>query len=67
MVEEKIPKHIAFIPDGNRTWARINNIPYKEAYEKGISKIGDILEWCMEKGIKTPCRCSVTGFFKGGI
>ncbi|MCK4319930.1 di-trans,poly-cis-decaprenylcistransferase, partial [Candidatus Micrarchaeota archaeon] len=50
--EEKIPKHIVFIPDGNRTWARVNNIPYKEAYEKGISKIGDILEWCMEKGIK---------------
>lgn len=46
------PKHIAFIPDGNRRWGELHNIPRKEAYEIGIRKISDILTWCREEGVK---------------
>ena len=46
------PAHIGFIPDGNRRWGELHNIPRKEAYETGIRKISDILTWCREEGIK---------------
>ncbi|MEM4335662.1 MAG: polyprenyl diphosphate synthase [Candidatus Anstonellales archaeon] len=49
---KKIPRHIAIIPDGNRTWARKNNTSLEEAYEKGIRKIGDVAKWCRKHKIK---------------
>jgi len=45
MEENPIPRHIAFIPDGNRRWAAKNNKSLREAYEIGIRKSGDIVKW----------------------
>lgn len=46
-----IPSHIAFIPDGNRRWAKANHVPNSKAYSKGGMKFERILDWSMEKGI----------------
>ena len=48
----ELPNHIGIIPDGNRRYAREAGIPLKEAYEKGAEKLREILEWCLELGIK---------------
>lgn len=42
-----VPKHIALIPDGNRRWARQNNLPefagHRQAVEKTLPEIVDYL------------------------
>ncbi|MCD6227293.1 di-trans,poly-cis-decaprenylcistransferase [Candidatus Micrarchaeota archaeon] len=44
--------HIAIIPDGNRRWAKIHNLPVLEGHKKGISKLKDTLKWADEAGVK---------------
>ena len=43
---------LAIIPDGNRRYAKKHNLSYEEAYRKGIEKVFEVCNWCMEKGIK---------------
>ena len=38
--------------DGNIRWSKNNNISKKEAYKKGLDKIKEIAEICLEKKIK---------------
>jgi len=53
MEENAVPRHIAFIPDGNRRWAAKNNKNLKDAYETGIKKSGDIVKWISNiKGVE---------------
>jgi undecaprenyl diphosphate synthase len=44
--------HIAFIPDGNRRWAKKHNLPVIRGHEKGIDKMGQVLKWCQDEKIK---------------
>jgi tritrans,polycis-undecaprenyl-diphosphate synthase [geranylgeranyl-diphosphate specific] len=37
--------HVAIIPDGNRRYAKKENISLEEAYKKGIEKIKELLQW----------------------
>ncbi len=50
--EKGEPRHIAIIPDGNRTWARRRGVSLEKTYEKGIRKIGDVAKWCRRHRIK---------------
>lgn len=43
--------HIAFIPDGNRRWARKHGVSIFEAYERGVSKIHEIVDHIVENKI----------------
>lgn len=48
-----IPKHIAFIMDGNRRYAQKNNLKTKtDGHMKGFDKLVQILQWCIDIGIK---------------
>ncbi|KAG5679639.1 hypothetical protein PVAND_009196 [Polypedilum vanderplanki] len=47
-----IPKHIAFIMDGNRRWATNFNLNKSEGHEFGSEKLSKILKWCPKIGIK---------------
>lgn len=49
----KIPSHIAFIPDGNRRWAKEHELEALRGHETGIDKMGKVLQWCRDEGIKT--------------
>ena len=49
---DKLPNHIAFIPDGNRRWAKKHGLETIRGHEKGIDKMGQVLKWCQEKKIK---------------
>jgi len=47
-----IPKHVGIICDGNRRFARaLGEEPWK-GHEQGADKIQDVVEWCLEFGIK---------------
>jgi|WetSurMetagenome_2_1015567.scaffolds.fasta_scaffold124351_2 undecaprenyl diphosphate synthase len=52
MDEDKVPRHIAIIPDGNRRWSVQNGISRQEGYAIGIRKIGDVLKWCKARDVR---------------
>lgn len=47
-----MPKHVAIIMDGNRRYARMHGMDTIHGHIKGFEKIGEILQWCAEMGIK---------------
>lgn len=49
----KIPQSIGIIPDGNRRWARSRGLPTIEGHRKGVLKLKEVGDWCMEKGVST--------------
>jgi len=58
MLEKEIkngpmPNHIAFILDGNRRWALSQGFPKTAGYRWGASKAEEVLNWCLELGVKT--------------
>ncbi|GAB2734346.1 isoprenyl transferase [Arthrobacter bambusae] len=50
--QEKIPRHIGVMVDGNRRWARQFNAPTSEGHQAGADKIHEFLGWCQELGVK---------------
>ena len=49
--KNKLPKHIAFIVDGNRRWAEKNNLPKNEGHKKGSEVVFRVVEDCLQLGI----------------
>lgn len=47
------PKHIGFILDGNRRWARNKNLPTLLGHKMGYNKAKEVLDWCWEQDIQT--------------
>lgn len=47
-----LPTHIAFIPDGNRRWAKDHNLSTVEGHEAGFRRLNDIIKECVDLGIK---------------
>lgn len=52
MESELLPKHLGFIVDGNRRWARERGLPTLEGHRRGIDLVADIAEECHKKGVK---------------
>ncbi|SMN20289.1 similar to Saccharomyces cerevisiae YBR002C RER2 Cis-prenyltransferase involved in dolichol synthesis [Maudiozyma saulgeensis] len=48
-----VPRHVGFIMDGNRRWARKNDIEVKDGHEAGFHSMSRILELCYEAGVDT--------------
>jgi len=46
-----LPKHIAFIMDGNRRYAEKNNVHKFVGHTHGFDKLADTLRWCLDIGI----------------
>ena len=44
--------HIAFILDGNKRWAKNNNIDLKKAYKNGLDNIFNLINNCIEIKLK---------------
>uniref|UniRef100_A0A0V0G5Q6 Alkyl transferase n=1 Tax=Triatoma dimidiata TaxID=72491 RepID=A0A0V0G5Q6_TRIDM len=47
----RIPKHVAFIMDGNRRFAKKKNVEKMEGHTKGFDKLSETLQWCLDIGI----------------
>ena len=50
--ELNIPKHIAIIMDGNRRWAKNNNLDVRLGHQKGAETLENIVRYCNKIGIK---------------
>ena len=50
--EGPIPKHVAIIMDGNRRFAKDLGLKPEVGHQIGKEKIVEVLEWCLELGIK---------------
>lgn len=48
----KKPKHIAIIMDGNRRWAKKQNLPVIRGHEYGVKAFEEIINHCQKIGIK---------------
>lgn len=47
-----VPRHVAIIMDGNRRYARDSGLLVAEGHDKGRQKLEEVLDWCMEIGVK---------------
>jgi len=52
VMEGTIPHHLAIIMDGNRRFAREFGLQPVEGHEKGKDKLEEVMDWCLEVGIK---------------
>ncbi len=51
--EDDVPRHIGIILDGNRRWARGQNMNPWEGHWAGGEHVKDFLEWCLNLEINT--------------
>ncbi|MCL2338915.1 MAG: polyprenyl diphosphate synthase [Proteobacteria bacterium] len=47
------PKHIAFICDGNRRWAKEHGLPPLEGHRAGIANFEKLVDWYIAHGVST--------------
>jgi len=59
MVKNSIPRHVGFIPDGNRRWAVGRGLSKESGYAHGIGPGLQLYEKCRESGIE---EVSIYGF-----
>ena len=52
MVDTSKILHIAVIMDGNRRWAKLNNITFQDSYKKGLESLRSFINNCIEYKIK---------------
>jgi len=52
MAKRNLPRHVGFIPDGNRRWAREQGLPKEAGYAYGIDPGLLLYEKCKECGIE---------------
>lgn len=50
--KERLPRHVAFIMDGNGRWARERYLPRIAGHKEGIESVRDIIKLSIELGIK---------------
>ncbi|MCE5319099.1 MAG: di-trans,poly-cis-decaprenylcistransferase [Parachlamydia sp.] len=49
----RLPKHIAIIPDGNRRWAKKQASSASQGHHQGAQTLADIVKACKELGVRT--------------
>ncbi|KAM4700507.1 dehydrodolichyl diphosphate synthase complex subunit DHDDS isoform 1-T3 [Discoglossus pictus] len=54
-----MPKHIAFIMDGNRRYAQKCHVERQEGHSQGFEKLAETLRWCLNLGV---CEVTVYAF-----
>jgi undecaprenyl diphosphate synthase len=49
---DKIPRHVAIIPDGNRRWAREKDLNPWEGHEAGAKNLEELVKKALESGVE---------------
>ena len=47
-----IPRHVAFIMDGNRRWAEQRRLKRRDGHAFGFAQLKECLKWCLDLGIE---------------
>lgn len=63
-VKRRTPRHVGFIPDGNRRWARERGLPPGDGYAAGLLSGLQLLDHCLGLGIE---EVSVYGFTQDNV
>ncbi len=50
--DERLPRHVAIIMDGNRRWARSHGVPEPQGHAAGVEAIRPIVEHAAARGIE---------------
>lgn len=54
MIDKKnLPKHVAFIMDGNRRWARAHKLPVFKGHFEGQNRVEPLIDYAIAQGIST--------------
>ncbi len=48
---QKLPRHLAIIPDGNGRWAEARGLPREEGHRRGTEVVREVVRGCHELGI----------------
>ncbi|KAJ3283682.1 hypothetical protein HDU79_008859 [Rhizoclosmatium sp. JEL0117] len=48
-----VPKHVAFVMDGNRRFAKRKGVEVSRGHAEGADKLEETLDWCLKLGVKT--------------
>jgi undecaprenyl diphosphate synthase len=51
-IETHIPRHVGYILDGNRRWAKAHGLPVYEGHLAGYSALRDVIEATFEAGVE---------------
>jgi undecaprenyl diphosphate synthase len=49
--EQRLPRHVAIIMDGNGRWAKRRNLPRYMGHREGVKAVHRIVEACLQRGI----------------
>lgn len=49
---QRVPKHVAIIMDGNGRWAKAQGLPRIEGHKRGAKRVRDVIEWASDAGVK---------------
>lgn len=52
MVENNIPRHVGYIVDGNRRWAKSKSLKSVDGHKKGFEVLKEIAEMTFDKGVE---------------
>lgn len=58
-MKNRLPRHIGFIPDGNRRWAQARGLSKEEGYAFGVEPGLALFEACQDRGV---AEMSIYGF-----
>ena len=50
--EKKVPECVGIIMDGNRRWAKEQNLPTLQGHKKGYEKLKDVVSWLKGASVK---------------
>jgi len=50
-IDRQIPRHIAFICDGNGRWATARGLTRHQGHRAGTDNVKRVVEWCAELGV----------------
>lgn len=50
--DERMPRHIAIIMDGNGRWAKQRFLPRTAGHRAGVGSVRKVVEYCASKGVK---------------
>jgi len=53
MSKNNIPTHVGLIMDGNRRWAKENNLTSLDGHLKGYGALKNVVDWFFARGVKT--------------
>jgi undecaprenyl diphosphate synthase len=50
--EDRVPRHVAIIMDGNRRWARARGVPEAQGHAAGVAAIRPVVEHASRRGLE---------------